>query len=689
MNMMERKNTDDTGVRPAPNGPRIYNLFPLLVGTVSAWSAELRRIASMGFDWVYLNPFHETGGSGSLYAVKDPFRLDPRFRDQDGGDDDEQIRRFVRDAQAVHLSVMTDLVINHTAKDAHLALERPDLFQRDEVGELASPFAVDPDDPTKKTVWGDLAELDYHDAQARAALIPYWDGYIARLQALGVKGFRCDAAYKVPPEVWEQLISAAKGRDPTCVFAAETLGCTFDEARATAGAGFDFLFNSFAWWDLKAPWALDQYEALRTVAPSIAFPENHDMPRLAAGLGREPERIAQVLMTRYALAAFFSTGVLMPVGYEWGFRRPLHVVETTPQDREATGIDISDFIATINQLRPQIPPLNREGAQWAVSGPDAAYVALLRFDAGHPEAAQCATLVVANVTSEAQSVEPADLLERTGGLLEAFHDRTPGAAPVAFKPGRPLTLAPQEVRVFVAERALPPKVRGRARPPTGEGRMVIESVSPEIDNGRTPIKRVVGERVEVSADIFTDGHEKYAAAIMYRALGETQWQRAPMHFVDNDRWAGRFPVEKNTRYQYTIEAWRDPFATWSSEIQKKRSAGQNVRLETIEGIRIVEKAASLAEGPDAADLSALLARLRAAEEGSSAQLELLLDPHNADLIDRSAERQNLTIYEPVLEVVVDRLAARFSAWYELFPRSQSGDPHRHGTFETSSPACPM
>ena len=116
------------------SGPRIYNLFPLLVGTISAWRAELPRIAAMNFDWVYVNPFHETGGSGSLYAIRDPFRLDPRFRDADAGDDDGQIRAFAEDAASHGLKVMADLVINHTANDARLVAERPDVYDRDEKG---------------------------------------------------------------------------------------------------------------------------------------------------------------------------------------------------------------------------------------------------------------------------------------------------------------------------------------------------------------------------------------------------------------------------------------------------------------------------------------------------------------------------------------------------------------------------
>ncbi len=687
MNLQKRVNAKPGQKVSMPvleTGPRIYNLFPLLVGTVQAWRAELPRIAAMGFDWVYLNPFHETGGSRSLYAVRDPYRLDPRFRDATGEDDDTQLRGFIEEASRHGLKVMTDLVVNHTAREALLAEERPHLYRRDETGEIESPFAVDPDDPTKKTVWGDLAELDYESEAARGELVAYWDRYIAHLQALGVRGFRCDAAYKVPPAAWRGLIGPAKERDAASLFAAETLGCTLDEAKATAGAGFDYLFNSFAWWSGRESWALDQYETLRVTAPSIAFPENHDMPRRAAGVEGSPDAVARDLKARYALAAFFSAGVLMPIGYEWGYRRAVHVVETTPQDRESsTGIDISAFIGEINRLRAAIPAVNVEGAQWRLSPPDAPYLALLRTDSGHLASARSGSLVLANLTDAPVTVSAGDLLARTGGMLGSFQDRTPGQAPVGLKPGAPVTLAAGEVRVFSAERAAV-RAKTRGSTPTGKGRVIIERVSPELDGGKTPIKRVAGEVLAVEADIFTDGHEKYAAEILYRVAGETEWQRAPMAFVDNDRWAGAFPLERNARYQYTVEAWRDPFATWLNEVQKKQAAGLNLRLETIEGFRIAEKAVGLgsaAGGADASALADLLTRLRGTEEGSEAQLGILLDPASIALVERHAERLNVSRYEPQLEVIVDRLAARFSAWYEIFPRSQSGDVNRHGTWD--------
>ncbi|KQP51851.1 maltotransferase domain-containing protein [Methylobacterium sp. Leaf108] len=666
---------------PRAEGPRIYNLFPLLVGPVSAWTAELPRIAAMGFDWIYLNPFHQTGGSRSLYAVSDIERLDERFRDQDGTSDDDQVRRFCAAAQELGLSVMTDLVINHTAKDGPLARSRPDLFVLDEHGHPESPYAVDPDDPTIRTVWGDLAELNYHSEAAAHELTKLWAAYINRLQDLGVSGFRCDAAYKVPPEVWRVLIQSAKAIEPDCLFAAETLGCTFEEAQATAGSGFDYLFNSFAWWDLKAPWALEQYERLRVIAPSIAFPENHDMPRLAAQAPGDAAAIARHLKARYTLAAFFSAGVLMPIGYEWGYARPLHVVETTPEAREtATGVDISASIAAINALRAELSAANVEGAQARISAPDAAVVALIRFDTGHAASARHAVLVLHNPTDAPAVLEPGPLLARTGGMLGTFVDRTPEVEPIAFRAGGVVTLSPGEVRILAAER---PKVSRWPTPtnPDGRGRVVIEAVSPEIDGGRSAVKRVVGERVAVAADVFSDGHDIIAAAILSRPAGETEWRRDPMTFVDNDSWGGSFPLERNARYVFTIEAWRDGFASWMRDTLKKRNAGVDVRLETIEGVAIVQDAASRAEEPDAAALESLLVALDLEQAGSAAQLDLILAPETAALVQRNAERLNLSRYPVEVPVIADRLAARFSAWYEIFPRSQSGDVNRHGTFD--------
>src|SRR5215472_2961089 len=138
-------------------GLRIYNLFPTLAGTVRDWIAHLPRIAAMGFNAVYINPFHYPGFSGSLYAVKDYYRLNPRFRRDEPADDDALLEDFTQAARANGLRVIMDLVLNHTSKDSELVAAHPDWFSHDTRGEIASPFATDPADPTRKTVWGDLA----------------------------------------------------------------------------------------------------------------------------------------------------------------------------------------------------------------------------------------------------------------------------------------------------------------------------------------------------------------------------------------------------------------------------------------------------------------------------------------------------------------------------------------------------
>ncbi|MEJ2325655.1 MAG: alpha-amylase family glycosyl hydrolase [Chromatiaceae bacterium] len=355
-------------------GPRIYNLFPTLLGSVDAWQERLPVIAGMGFDWIFLNPFQYPGFSGSLYAVKDYYRLHPVVRGNSDEPPDERLRRFVVAAGEAGISVMMDLVVNHTAKDSGLVEDHPDWYLRNEEGDVRSPFAVDPDDPDAVTVWEDLAELDYSERPARAEMLAYWDAVVSHYVGLGFQGFRCDAAYKVPGEVWEELIGAARGGNPHVTFFAETLGAQIDEVDQLRPAGFDYFFNSAKWWDFRADWLLDQYEQFRHLAPSVAFPESHDTKRVAAESGGS-ERESRF---RYLFAAFFSSGVMMPIGYELGFRRPLHVVKTRPEDWEEPAFDLTDYVAAVNRMKADTPALNQEGPQVRFTAPDAPLVGLVR-----------------------------------------------------------------------------------------------------------------------------------------------------------------------------------------------------------------------------------------------------------------------------------------------------------------------
>jgi starch synthase (maltosyl-transferring) len=214
-------------------------------------------------------------------------------------------------------------------------------------------------------------------------------------------------------------------------------------------------------------------------------------------------------------------------------------------------------------------------------------------------------------------------------------------------------------------------------------RIAIEGVRPEIDGGRFPVKRAVGDVLTVEADIFGDGHDKIGAALLFRRQSDREWHEVPMHLLENDRWRGEFLLQENTRYLYTIIAWKDLFASWHDEVSKKHAAGQPLSLELIEGRELIERAvAEVTWGSDTVRRQ-LAGLVDAAENAKSedSRLELQMSDTARELMARSSLRTNLSRYPKELPVWVDRRRAAFSAWYELFPRSQSAHARRHGTFE--------
>ncbi len=213
----------------------------------------------------------------------------------------------------------------------------------------------------------------------------------------------------------------------------------------------------------------------------------------------------------------------------------------------------------------------------------------------------------------------------------------------------------------------------------GRLRAVIEGVKPEIDGGRFPIKRAVGEKVVVEADIFADGHDAVSAMLLHRREDAEGWQETPMEFLVNDRWRGAFQVTGTGRYAYTILAWVDHFKSWRRDLEKRVAAGQRVPVDLLIGANLIEQASQRARGEDAATLLAWAEALRSRGEESE-KVELALSERVANLMDRHADRAFATRYSRELRVVVDEERARFSAWYEMFPRSTSPEPGRHGTF---------
>ena len=212
----------------------------------------------------------------------------------------------------------------------------------------------------------------------------------------------------------------------------------------------------------------------------------------------------------------------------------------------------------------------------------------------------------------------------------------------------------------------------------GRNRVVIARLSPEIDCGRFAIKRIVGETVVVEANVFGDSHDQVACQIRYWRDGHEQ-QTAPMLPLGNDRWRGEFSVTELGGYRYTVEGWIDHFETWRRDLEKRISGGQDVSVDLLIGASLINRAAGRATGEDAEVLQNWAQRIRENKSGE-AGTAIAFDPDLRKIIQRYPERNLATNYDKQLPVIVEREKARFSTWYELFPRSCSPQLGRHGSF---------
>jgi starch synthase (maltosyl-transferring) len=205
----------------------------------------------------------------------------------------------------------------------------------------------------------------------------------------------------------------------------------------------------------------------------------------------------------------------------------------------------------------------------------------------------------------------------------------------------------------------------------GLKRVIIEGVTPQVDDGRFAAKRVIGDKIDVQADIFTDGHDEISAWLLYRREDQHKWQQTPMQPLVNDRWQASFEVEQLGRYCYTVMAWVDAFGTWRRDLQKRVAAGQDVSLQFLIGANLLEHALSLANRGDAQRLQQWMQQLSG---DGDAEIKLLaaLDEDLAAMMAGYPRKDRVVRFDKELPLVVDLERARFSAWYEMFPRSCRG-----------------
>jgi starch synthase (maltosyl-transferring) len=211
-------------------------------------------------------------------------------------------------------------------------------------------------------------------------------------------------------------------------------------------------------------------------------------------------------------------------------------------------------------------------------------------------------------------------------------------------------------------------------------RVVVENITPQVDCGQFPIKRTAGESVVVEADVFADGHDAVAATLLYRHASSPEWHSVPMGPLGNDRWQCRFTVHLLGRYVYTITAWVDHLETWRRGLAKKYEAGQDIDLDLQQGAALARATAERVPALEALRLREWANAICDAKRDKEERVALAQSEALHELASRHPDPEIVLRYEPPLVVDVDRERARFSSWYEMFPRSASPTPGAHGTF---------
>ncbi|MFM0719662.1 DUF3416 domain-containing protein [Paraburkholderia strydomiana] len=680
----------------SPNGyaPRIYFFHSLLVGPLDAWPTQFAHAAALGFDHALIGSLFEPGQAGHGQVVGNHARLHPVFEAAQPATN--AIRTLADAARQNGVTLLVDLVIDRMAADGALYAEHAGWFHAFESDEARL-------DPRHVHREDNVAYANFGDAGGRAALVDWWTQQLLALADAGVGGFRFDSPHRVPAAVWRQLGDALREKHPDVRFLAATPGLARGDLLGLADAGFDSVFSSVRWWDFRSSWMVEEHAALARAGAPIAFPEAPYGTRLAAELSDVHD--AAIVERAYRRALFTSaalgTGWMMPMGFEYGITEPMSQTRGDASQFalavQAKKFDLTERVTRANELARTTKTLHANGELRPLSGPGAPAALLLRAD--QPDLRDAAEAILIAINPELGAplrVDPARFLAGVPGNFTRFVplDTAGHTEPAGLTP---FTLAPGAVRLFraVSEKPI------RLAPPIDKAnskrsgrktvlealdapRVAIESVTPSVDHGRFPAKRRVGERAEISAAIFAEGHDKIAAAVIWRAADETAWHEvlmAPAQPAGLDIWKARIPLERLGRHEFTVVAWRDDFASLVEHIQKKLKAGQTVELELDEATHLfalVLAEVETTEGAVKEPLEHIVKLFTKADVDT--KLALILAPTTAKAMTAARHRPFLSRDPVIYKIDADRTAASFASWYEIFPRSMSDDESRHGTF---------
>ncbi len=598
--------------------PSIYYIPGALAGPLASWPRHFERARAMGLKQICTAPLGLPGRRGDLFLLADPDKPDPRLGPQ--GSTAALIAALAASAATYGFETVIDVVLDRVAdEDADGRTYKTASLNRAVV------------DPRIRSSDIDAAFSRFDDRAASAALLAQWSERLASWRRSGAAGFRLLGLERVPPEFLAALIEAVDGR-----FLAWTPGLAWEHVARLTDIGLDGVFASTPWWDGRASWYAEEHALLRRVAPIIAPVEVPFGPRSAR---RASDDRTKRLLARQVLqlGAATSEGLFVPMGFESLVQQPL-------QSRFPAGVsdgepvlagDVANAVASLGG-----------GTMRGLTGPGSKVTAL-SMEERH-------TVVLINT----------DLTHGLPSPLPLEQDEGP--------------LAPGEVRIVAQPERSPivSKRRTVARDAAKGSRVIVENISPRVAGGPFAAKRIVGHTVTVETDAYTDGHDVLAVELLWKAADADDWQRVPMASLGNARWRASFTPFRMGRYLYAVESWIDDYATLCRAIRLKQEAGVDISVELAE---IREALVGVSHDPAAR--TALSDTLAILQDGDAAAgVRALISPKTRRIVAEAGERPFATRSEP-LALDVEREAAGFAAWYELFPRSMTDDPARHGTFD--------
>jgi len=674
--------------------PRIYFIDPLLVGPLSEWSGHLEHAAALGFDHVLIAAPFQPGANGHRQAVSDHHRLHSVF--EFAGPASEGLRVLATEARQHGLTLLVDVTLDRVSAEGGLFQQNRQWFHPFETADARL-------DPRHAPHEESVAHANFSDAAATQALTEWWSRELMLLADAGIGGFRFEAPHLVPAHVWRRMGAAVRERHPQTKWLAWTVGISRHDLAGLADAGFDSVFSSSRWWDYQANWLVDEHAALFRIAPPIAFPEEPYGSRLIHDLHDTSDSSLVERAYKRALyaAAGIGTGLLVPMGFEYGMTQPLDYRHGNAHEferaRQEARFNVSAEVAHANALQRDAATLASTGELRTLTGAGTPYAVILRGSGPDLRSAGEAALIVINPDlATPVYIDTRHLLDGAPGNFTRFRRIDEDTSNPAL-PLEPFLLEAGEVRLFRAAAEPPivlaqPQVKRGAKVADKKSviealsapRVMIESVTPSVDHGRFPAKRVVGEAAQITAAIFAEGHDKIAAAVQWRAADETVWHEAlmvPVLPLGNDLWTTHIPLDRLGRHEFTVIAWRDDFASLIDHMQKKLKADQPIDLEVDEAqhlFALMLAEVKTAEGSDSEPLERIVKEFAKAD--ATRRQELTLAASTAKAVEAARHRPFLSRDPVTYRIDAERAAARFASWYEIFPRSMSDDESRHGTF---------